>query len=287
MNCIFFNVETSLDNINSKDEKLGKIPRYYEEEAIRLIKSIRKFLPNIPIYTIFFKPLERYKNINFFKENSIISIPKLDKIYTDQISNFYSGFWFIPLSGFLMENSRFEKTENNRLYDINGNKIIPEKYGLKLDTDMYMLRDPFKKVKIPNKPVVCYYDKDFGDDCKERLKYGIEEMSNTCFIYSDLEQNIYYRWYHFLIDNDIFRDDLYEEVAFDIVFPITKTEPIRNIQIGENYLCWSDLNELERENILFYHQRMDSFKIDPILEVKLKKIIKQGKMNDSFKSNSK
>src|SRR5574344_1447066 len=107
MNCIFFNIETSVDNINSKDQKLGKIPRYYEEEAIRLIKSIKFFLPKIKIYTILFKDIEKYqdKTIKYLEKNTIISIAKLSEKIKKEINNFYSGFWFIPLSGLLMENS--------------------------------------------------------------------------------------------------------------------------------------------------------------------------------------
>lgn len=284
MNCIFLNIETSVDNINSKDQKLGKIPRYYEEEAIRLIKSIKFFLPKIKIYTILFKDIEKYqdKTIKYLEKNTIISIPKLSEKIKKEINNFYSGFWFIPLSGLLMENSLDINKEINRLYDLNGVKIIPEQNALKLDSDMYLLQNPFNifefKFSLENnleKPLVCYYDKDFGNDCKERLKYGINKMSNTCIIFSNLNNNIYNRWYNFLIEEDIYSDDLFEEVSFDILFPYTKTIPIVNIQIGENYLNYQNLNNLEKKKIIFFHQKIEKNIKDIKILYFLKKIRKE------------
>ena len=296
--CIFFNVETSINNINSKDPNLGAIPRYYEEESIRLIKSIRSFNKSVNIYTILFKPIEDYnsKTISFLKENAIICIPKLDDIYTKQIENFYSGFWFIPLTGLLMENSRNLNNQINRLFDLNGSKIIPEPYGLKLDSDMVMLRNPFNCntmshfemmimheaiLDIKSHPVVGYYDKDFGDDCQERLllRPDIPNQSNTCLIFSNLNDTIYKDWYHFLIEEDEenkINNDLFEEISFDILYPYKdKTIPLKNFQIGENYLDYTTLTEDEKEHILFYHQRLDPNEDQIKLHFKLEKIKKE------------
>lgn len=295
--CIYLNMEVNINNINSNQEHLGKIPRMYENETVRLVKSIRLIpeLKHIPIYLILFKPLEDYtpfiiETLNKMKVNYLF--PKLSDKYKNEVTNFKSGFWFIPLTGLLMENTYnyIQGLTESYLVDINGDIPKIERFGLKLDADMIMIRNPFETEAFKHselsrlytinnyahKPVCGYYDKDFGKDCEERKKYGIydiQPMSNTCIIYSDLRYDIYGRWYNCLINTDNGYDDLYEEVSFDIEHPHYKNIPFVNFQIGENYLDINKLTEDERKNIYFYHQKMirtyaDLFNYELILSLK-------------------
>ena len=295
--CIFLNMEVNINNINSKLEHLGSIPRLYENETVRLVRSIRLIqeLKHIPIYLILFKELEEYNSFIIEALNKMkvtYLFPKLSDKYKNEIKYFQSGFWFIPLTGLLMENTYnyIPGLTESYLVDIYGNIPKIERFGLKLDADMIMLRNPFdndifKQCELSrlytinaysHKPICGYYDKDFGKDCEERKKYGlydIQPMSNTCLIYSDLKYNIYNRWYNCLINTDNGYDDLYEEVSFDIEHPFHKNIPFMNFQIGENYLDINKLSEEERKNIYFYHQKMernysDLFNYELVLELK-------------------
>jgi hypothetical protein len=265
---IFFNIETNYDNINSRAENLGKILRKYEDESLRLIKSIRlhKKLKKIKIYVILFKAIDKYNpnTINALNKMKVeILIPKLNSIHEKDIASFYSGFWYIPLTGLLMENTKLKHFNDSYLLTRSGDiPNIPEKYFLKLDSDMVILKDILKNpiiesAKELNQVCTIYYDKDFGEDCKTRLeKYNIPNLSNTCLIYSTLDKSIYENWYNYLMVNDSGNDDLFEEVSFDIIHPYEKNQKLKNIQIGENYLCKKDLDKNELKNIYFYHGKL-------------------------------
>ena len=292
--CIFLNMEVNINNINSESEHLGKIPRYYEDETLRLVRSIRliKELKQLNIYIILFKDISAY-GIGLIsslrKLNVTFLFPVLDNKITDNIKSFYSGFWYIPLTGLLMENTRTIKPTNH-LVDENNNIPNLPKFGLKLDADMIMLNNPFETIEFNysetrNKPVCGYYDKDFGSDCKERVIWGlynIQPMSNTCLIYSNLDSNVYEVWYKVLIEEDTSMNDLFEEVAFDIAWPYTLTIPFKNFQIGENYLDWNKLSRYERSRIYFYHQKYNPNNKEEEIEIifKLNKIIHDFKINE-------
>lgn len=274
--CIFLNMELNVNNINSNQEHLGKIPRYYETETLRLIKSIRNIssLKDISIYLILFRPYESYDKDIISKLNDLqvtFLIPKIKNTTKKIIDNFKSGFWYIPLSGYLIENTKkiihSNKTkESSHLVKLDNTLPDLPEFGLKLDSDMVMIKNPFNfKDIIYNYdiPVVGQYDKDSGDDCKERLKYGIYDapnnlpMSNTCLIFSNLNEDVYSKWWQYLIVNDDNYCDLFEEVSFDIVHPIPKgAQGFKNFQVGENYLCAKDLSAEELQDIYFYHGKL-------------------------------
>ena len=294
-NCIFLNMEVNINNINSRSEHLGKIPRYYEDETLRLVRSIKliKELKYIPIYIICFKEISEYNSSirdSLKKLGVTILIPVLDEKIKTDINNFYSGFWYIPLTGLLMENTRkCNHFSSNYLVDQNGDTPNLPKYALKLDADMIMLNNPFESnefkysVKM-NKPVCGYYDKDFGSDCKERTFwaiYDVQPMSNTCLMYTNLENDIYSKWYELLMKEDSDTNDLFEEVAFDYAWPYLTTIPFKNFQIGENYLDWNKLSFEEKQNIYFYHQKYNDTNREELIEIifKLNKQIHDFKMN--------
>lgn len=268
-------MEVNINNINSNQEHLGKIPRYYETETLRLVKSIR-ILPllDIKIFIILFKELEEY-NPDILKQleelKVILLIPKISKTIQNHIANFKSGFWYIPLTGLLMENTvsilNHEATKKkSHLITLDGDIPDIPLYGLKLDSDMVMIQNIFENKQIlysnlDNYSLVGQYDKDFGSDCEERLKYGIYDtipMSNTCLIYSNLHwEKIYNKWWNYLIKNDKDKCDLFEEVSFDIIHPIPKRfQGLKNFQVGENYLCAKDLSANELQDIYFYHGKL-------------------------------
>lgn len=293
--CIFLNMEVNVNNINSQSEHLGKIPRYYEDETFRLVRSIKliKELKQIPIYIICFKEISEYNPsiMDSLKKLGVtILIPVLDEKIKTDINNFYSGFWYIPLTGLLMENTRkCNHFSSNYLVDQNGDTPNLPKYALKLDADMIMLNNPFESnefkysVKM-DKPVCGYYDKDFGSDCKERTFwaiYDVQPMSNTCLMYTNLENDIYSKWYELLMKEDSDTNDLFEEVAFDYAWPYLTTIPFKNFQIGENYLDWNKLSFEEKQNIYFYHQKYNDTNREELIEIifKLNKQIHDFKMN--------
>lgn len=171
--CITFNLECDLNNINSinrpgEDNSSPILPRYYEQEALRLIESIPN---NVFICIVFLRSLEEYKQdtINYFmkKKNCYLYI-KNSKIFKKtklqlQLDNFKSGFWNIPLTGMLIEdytlNDRIKrynkcrdiKEENKDIEEEpllikfikNDNDIVDPllicEYNVKMDLDMYIL----------------------------------------------------------------------------------------------------------------------------------------------------
>ena len=289
-------MEVNVNNINSQLEHLGNIPRYYEDETFRLVRSIKliKELKQIPIYIICFKEIGDYNQsiiISLKKLGVTILIPVLDEKIKNDINNFYSGFWYIPLTGLLMENTRkYKHFSSNYLVDQFGNIPNIPKYALKLDADMIMLDNPFESVEFKysikvDKPVCGYYDKDFGSDCKERTFwaiYDVQPMSNTCLMYTNLENDIYSKWYELLIKEDSDTNDLFEEVAFDYAWPYPNTIPFKNFQIGENYLDWSKLTFEEKHNIYFYHQKYNDTNREELIEI----IFKLNKQINDFKKNT-
>lgn len=271
--CIFLNIELDEDNINSKDEKLGTVPRYHEQETIRLIQSIRghKDLHTIKIYVIMFKPYTSYSETTrmALKDFGVsILIPKLSKELKEKIKYFHSGFWYIPLTGLLIENTRRNpKVKKDVLFDVNGREVNLPQFGLKLDADMVLIHNPFERLEFVHehnykKPVCGYYSQDEiakDENYQHRLIYGIDNMSNTCLIYSNLDNNHYGKWWEYLInEDDSNQDNSFGEVAFDVTHPfITHTIPLFDFQIGPNYLCPADLDKKAMQNILFYHGKLN------------------------------
>lgn len=301
--CIFLNMELNINNINSKLEHLGKIPRLYETETLRLIKSIRgrNELNKIPIYLILFRELHKYNPIVYEelkKLNVTFLFPKLTDKTKETIKTFKNGFMYIPLTGYLVENTKQKikqpDIEADHLVDIyNRVPELPE-YGLKLDSDMVLIQNIFDNPLFlesieTDKPIVGQYDKDFGTDCKERKNnykeiYENRKMSNTCLVFSKLSLPIYTQWWYFLLDTKFANfDDYFEEVAYDVTHEIdNESIGLKNFQIGENYLCYKDLTDDELKDIYFYHGKLlmeENFmdKIDFALEILLRiKLIKKA-----------
>lgn len=257
--CLAVTVEADITNINTANKEQFEFnkDRYYEKEAIRMFRSWRKnagWLKDIPIYALCItENTPSLETQDIFRELNVSYIECFNPITSD----FFSGFWNIPLGGKWFE-------EN-----------LEEDIIIKIDLDMHVIKPiPENLFSISNNDCIVgvFDDIHTAEDSWKRLdiEAGLKQ-SNTCLMITHRKSRIYSKWWivlnrlwneykdgqlsDFLEIYKLNPDDL-EEVSFDILRleDNSKYSSLSRFQIGEHYPSVDTFCDVEVEKIYFWHE---------------------------------
>lgn len=190
--CLIINAELDINCHNKMLLSQFGATRYYFQETLRLVQSLRLFYKDMSAYIIFLKDPDLYnqKTLNILNDISTLLKPKegILKRYGINSENFLSGFDYISLTGFLIQ----EHYKNKDVLETLDGKdiIIEEKFIVQVDSDVVFLR---KLPKLLPTTICTYYNED-GESYK-KIEDGEQLRTNTSFIYTSIDSNIYEHWF--------------------------------------------------------------------------------------------
>lgn len=206
---LFLVIEANSGNMGNIQNKYldNRLSFRYEDEAIRCVRSWRKFGPDIPIIVM-------CVNSNPPSEETISLLKELGCQYVHdprpEADGYKCGYWNVPLAGYL-----FEQT------------LPPETFIIHIDLDMTL----FRKL-----------DQTLFENLDETTRIAINEFRptrqhkvaiegpiydfeiNTGFIYSKAKNHFYHDWYHKLKEKTAILDwddpsySIWEERICDVMY---------------------------------------------------------------------
>lgn len=231
-----------------------KVYRYFEDEAIRCIKSIRQsksWLENLPIYVL---------NMNNaqLKENTIQQLLSYNVNYIydpyDKAKDFLTTFLNEPYTGKYFETI----------------KPIDEEITIKIDLDMKMIKPiPYELVvSSTEKPIVGQYD--ILSKKQQRTLLDNTIPFDTNFIITHRRHNFYSTYFDLCFDKAVLESDAWkqikqqhgnyflEEFVIDYIYSnkLIDIQPIQYYQFGEGYPSIDIYPQERLKDIYFLHEHI-------------------------------